>query len=194
MPLIQPMRLSAGTGQPDLARPAAHCPAPAQDAIGDRLVITELDVAPIASIRVRLPGTTTATQQRCRTAVGHLTGGLPLCGAGGGMLPAGGWGGEGRRGGEAAGPGHTGSWSSGPHGRRPPVPPAPRTSAAVDERMRSVWAFAGVERGCGAAGTPARLFVPRARSIARAVRGPRNSALPLVTVCPRRPGARGESR
>ena len=69
MPLIQPMRLPAGTGQPDLARPAAHCPAPAQDAIGDRLVITELDVAPIASIRVRLPGTTTATQQRCRTAV-----------------------------------------------------------------------------------------------------------------------------
>jgi hypothetical protein len=42
MPLIQPMRRPAGTGQPDPARPAVHRPAPAQDAIGDRLVTTEL--------------------------------------------------------------------------------------------------------------------------------------------------------
>jgi hypothetical protein len=41
MPLIQPMRLPAGTGRPDPAR----CPASAQDAIGDRLVTTELDMA-----------------------------------------------------------------------------------------------------------------------------------------------------
>jgi hypothetical protein len=27
MPLIQPMRLPAGTGRPDPARPAAYCPA-----------------------------------------------------------------------------------------------------------------------------------------------------------------------
>jgi hypothetical protein len=45
MPLIQPMRLPADTGQPDPARPAAHCSAPTQDAIGDRLVTTELDMA-----------------------------------------------------------------------------------------------------------------------------------------------------
>ena len=69
MPLIQPMRLPAGTSRPDPARPAAHCPAPTQDAIGDRLVTTEPGHgAPIAAIQVRLPGTTTATQQRCRTA------------------------------------------------------------------------------------------------------------------------------
>ena len=35
MPLIQPMRLPAGTSRPDPARPAAHCPVPTQDAIGD---------------------------------------------------------------------------------------------------------------------------------------------------------------
>jgi hypothetical protein len=46
MPLIQPMRLPPGTGQPDRARPAAHCPALVHDAIGDCLVTTELDIAP----------------------------------------------------------------------------------------------------------------------------------------------------
>jgi hypothetical protein len=40
MPLIQPMRLPAGTSQPDPPRPTAHCLAPAHDAIGDRSVTT----------------------------------------------------------------------------------------------------------------------------------------------------------
>jgi len=34
MPFIQPVRLSADAGRPDVARPAAHFPAPAHDAIG----------------------------------------------------------------------------------------------------------------------------------------------------------------
>jgi hypothetical protein len=41
MPFIQPVRLPACTGRPDVARPAARFPAPAQDAIGDRLATTE---------------------------------------------------------------------------------------------------------------------------------------------------------
>jgi hypothetical protein len=40
MPLIQPMRLPADTGRPDPARPAAHCPASAHDAIGGTSVTT----------------------------------------------------------------------------------------------------------------------------------------------------------
>ena len=45
MPLIQPMRRPAGTGRLDPACPAAHFPVPTQDAIGDRLVTPELDMA-----------------------------------------------------------------------------------------------------------------------------------------------------
>jgi hypothetical protein len=44
MPFIQPVRLPAGTGRPDVARPAARFTAPAQDAIGDLLATAELDM------------------------------------------------------------------------------------------------------------------------------------------------------